>query len=431
MPSNEFTADAISASGRTSEKLSLPTLQSKMKCDPGGYETELSLVYNQFKSSVELFTQQASFNFTSVVNVFKRMNQKHKNETENRALQSILFSMLQQEDENKAMRALVTVRDLHRRKVWFDDRAANAICRACFHPSSRIMIAALSFLLDYEKIEQEGDSDESDDEEEAVHQSHVVVSKEAIYKANNTGTTSSKKKKKAKLQRVIRSMKKQQRISSDRDSNSNYYSPLSSLKDPQGFAEKLFSRLQTCSERFEPHQRDITNLLAAAVQACHDMVPPDAVEPLFKQIVNQFVHDKSRTESIAVGLNVVREICLRIPLLMTEDLLQDLVQYKKSHEKAVSSAARSLISLFREKDRGRPTDPKKKPKAFGEVTIPSDVPGADLLRDDDGNDDVSDASDDDDHSIGTLGEEDANSEDDMSTHDGGSELNSDGDEMIH
>ena len=33
--------------------------------------------------------------------------------------------------------------------------------------------------------------------------------------------------------------------------------------------------------------------------------------------------------------------------LMTEDLLQDLVLYKKSHEKAVSSAARSLISLFR------------------------------------------------------------------------------------
>lgn len=74
-------------------------------------------------------------------------------------------------------------------------------------------------------------------------------------------------------------------------------------------------------------------------------VPPDAVEPLFKQIVNQFVHDRSRTEvsinryffvillsqllyfiklnpymafplqSIAVGLNVVREICLRIPLV--------------------------------------------------------------------------------------------------------------------
>lgn len=34
--------------------------------------------------------------------------------------------------------------------------------------------------------------------------------------------------------------------------------------------------------------------------------------------------------------------------LMNEDLLQDLVLYKKSHEKAVSTAARSLITLFRE-----------------------------------------------------------------------------------
>lgn len=33
---------------------------------------------------------------------------------------------------------------------------------------------------------------------------------------------------------------------------------------------------------------------------------------------------------------------------MTEELLQDLALYKKSHEKAVSIAARSLISLFRE-----------------------------------------------------------------------------------
>jgi protein SDA1 len=33
---------------------------------------------------------------------------------------------------------------------------------------------------------------------------------------------------------------------------------------------------------------------------------------------------------------------------MNEDLLQDLVLYKKSHEKAVSIAARSLITLFRE-----------------------------------------------------------------------------------
>ena len=78
-------------------------------------------------------------------------------------------------------------------------------------------------------------------------------------------------------------------------------------------------------------------------------MPPDAVEPLFRQIVNQFVHDRSRTEvllycvvvtvilmedmdfisyaspcqAITVGLNVVREICLRVPLVCS---IHDLVE---------------------------------------------------------------------------------------------------------
>ncbi|XP_077228245.1 ARM repeat superfamily protein [Tasmannia lanceolata] len=511
--------ESLSASGKSSDRLSLPTLQSKMKCDPEGYESELRLLYRHFDSSLHLFQQQASLNYTSigantdstvakdlgdmamflahvtpfypqhlsefpqkiadllrssahslpsslrchlaqalilllnrkivdigetlalfmelqilgdrvlrklafshVVHSIRRMNQKHKNEAKNRQLQNVLFSMLQEEDESRAKRSLTVLCDLHRRRVWFDDRIANAICTACFHTSSRIMVAALSFLLGYERIEEANDSEGSSSEDDTTTQKpQVVLSREAIYKAHHKGTFASKKKKQAKLQRAMRSMKRQQRTASEHNSTS-YYSPLTHLKDAQGFAEKLFSRLQSCNERFEvkmmmlkviartvglhrlillnfypflqkyvqPHQRDITNLLAAAVQACHDMVPPDAVEPLFRQIVNQFVHDRSRTEAIAVGLNVVREICLRMPLLMNEDLLQDLVLYKKSHEKAVSSAARSLITLFREvcpsllvkKDRGRPTDPKARPKAFGEVNVISNVPGAELLQSD-------------------------------------------------
>ncbi|KAL7093826.1 hypothetical protein ACP275_11G063500 [Erythranthe tilingii] len=514
--------DLMSASGRSSEKLSLPTLQSKMKADPEGYNSELSLIYNQFKSSLELFLQQAALNFTSVsgiasdstvakdlgdrtmflahvtpfypkelaqfpnelvrflessaknlpsglrvhvtqalillinrniidiketlevfmvlqtvgdrvlktlafshvIHSIKRMNQKHKNDPKNRALQNILFKMLQQEDEAKAKRALITLCDLHRRKVWFEDRTANAICMACFHPSPRIMIAALSFLLDFEKTEYGDDSDDSGEDEPTTPQPQVILNKEAVYKATHKGTSASKKKKKAKLERVVRSMKKKQRISSAEGTNSNYLSPLTHLNDAQGFAEKLFSRLQSSKERFEvkmmmlkvvartvglhhlillnfyphlqnyvqPHQRDVTNLLASVVQACHEMVPPDAVEPLFKQIVNQFVHDRSRPEAITVGLNVVREICLRMPLLMTEDLLQDLVLYRKSNEKPVSSAARALLALFREicpsllvkKDRGRPSNPKARPKAFGEVHVDSNIPDAELLEEDDG-----------------------------------------------
>ncbi|XP_057450052.1 uncharacterized protein LOC130741227 [Lotus japonicus] len=511
------------------EKLSLPgpALQSKMKCDPQGNESELLLLRNQFDSSLYLFLEQATQSFTSisgigtdptvakdladralflshvtpfypnhladfpskliqllheahrtlpsglrchlaqalillvnrsivdigetlslfmelqtlgdktlkklafdhVIHNIKRMNLKHKNDAKNRSLQNILFVMLQghncsekitnREKEQHAMRALVTLCELHRRKVWFDERTANAICNAALHPQSRIMITALQFLLDYEKITGDEDSDDSGSDEELTESPQVILSREKVYKASHQGTAASKKKKKAKLERVIRSMKKQQRMSSEKRNNS-YYSPLNHLLDAQGFAEKLFSYLQNCNERFEikvmimnliartiglhqlillnfypfvqkyiqPHQRDVTSLLAAVVQACHDMVPPDAIEPLFKQIVNQFVHDRSPPEAITVGLNAVREICMRMPLLMNEDLLQDLALYKKSHEKAVSVAARSLIGVFREicpsllvkKDRGRPTNPTARPKAYGEVNIATEVPGAELLH---------------------------------------------------
>ncbi|CAJ2667940.1 unnamed protein product [Trifolium pratense] len=551
-------AEALLPSGRNPERLSLPALQSKMKCDPEGYESELLLIRSQFDSSLELFKQQADMNFTSIsgisndptvardlaekamflshvtsffpqhltdfphkvaellhraartlpsglrndlakslillinrgivsikemlplfmelqtlgdkplrelafkhiVKSIKRMNLKHKDEAKNRALQNILFVMLQQEDEDRARRALVTLCDLHKRQIWFDERTANAICTACFHPSSRIMISSLCFLLDYEKIENYQDSDDSSSDEDTTESPQVILRRETVYKAKHQGTLASKKKKKKKLDRIVRSMKKKQRISSERNNNI-YYSPLNNLIDPQGFVEKLFARLQKCNERFEvkmmmlkviartvglhqlillnfypyllkyiqPHQRDVTNLLAAAVQACHDMVPPDAVEPLFKQIVNQFVHDRSRPEAITVGINAVREICLRMPLLMNEDLLQDLALYKKSHEKGVSIAARSLIALFREicpsllikKDRGRPTNPTARPKAYGEVNVASDVPDAELLQtiDDDveqeglnSDDSVCSGSDNDQESLNSDDENQLGSDDD-------------------
>ena len=41
-----------------------------------------------------------------------------------------------------------------------------------------------------------------------------------------------------------------------------------------------------------PHQRDVTAILAALVMACHELVPPEMLAPVLKQLVDQFVHDK-------------------------------------------------------------------------------------------------------------------------------------------
>jgi hypothetical protein len=47
-------------------------------------------------------------------------------------------------------------------------------------------------------------------------------------------------------------------------------------------------------------------------------------------------------------LNAVREVCVRCPLAMSEELLRDLTTYKSYQDKSVMMAARSLIHLYRD-----------------------------------------------------------------------------------
>jgi len=51
------------------------------------------------------------------------------------------------------------------------------------------------------------------------------------------------------------------------------------------------------------------------------LVPPDWLQPVMRHLCNQFVHDRARPEEITVGLKTVREICMRMPLIMSEEVL--------------------------------------------------------------------------------------------------------------
>ena len=63
-------------------------------------------------------------------------------------------------------------------------------------------------------------------------------------------------------------------------------------------------------------------LTPAVLQSCHDMVPPDTLAPVLRQLVDTFVHDRARPEVMTLGLRTVRELCARCPLIMTPELLQ-------------------------------------------------------------------------------------------------------------
>jgi protein SDA1 len=97
------------------------------------------------------------------------------------------------------------------------------------------MIAALRFLLGYDQAaddEVEEASSSDDEADMSKPTSTSALSREAVYKAYHKGTTSSRRKKQAKLQRVMRSLQKQQRSKSqalDRQS----HAPLYHVHDPQ------------------------------------------------------------------------------------------------------------------------------------------------------------------------------------------------------
>lgn len=95
----------------------------------------------------------------------------------------------------------------------------------------------------------------------------------------------------------------------------------------------------------------MTRILAYIVQACHEHIPPDEIMPVIKTIAQSFVTERCSNEVISVGLNALREIIQRIPAVLREpgmdDLVQDLVLYSRKTHKSVMIAARSLLNLIR------------------------------------------------------------------------------------
>ena len=84
----------------------------------------------------------------------------------------------------------------------------------------------------------------------------------------------------------------------------------------------------------------------------HELTPPDVLTPVIRKISQEFIHPGVASEVIAAGLNSIREVCRRQPWGMEEDLLGDLVEYKKSRDKGVMVASRSLLQLYREVNPG-------------------------------------------------------------------------------
>lgn len=379
--------------------------------------------------------------YDAIVSDVRKANHPHRNNALNRTLQNFMYSIFSSStttstttvnsglnavtstsDEMTATKSLQVIIELYRRGIWNDAKTVNIIAEAALKGNCpKAMVMALNFFLGKypgaAEVGAEDDSENKDGGNGSNPDSKSVASSEeyrSLLHACQVGGVS--KAKKNRLKRILASDRKRAKSSAEGSSNSSSFSPLSLVNDPQGFSERLYRLLKSSNAAFDvkllmmnvlsrfiawhkllvldfysfllrylqPHQRQVTQVLAYTAQATHALIPPDTLYPVLRAIADNFVSEGAAEPVIAAGLNGIREICTRAPLAMTETLLQDLTGYKKGGDhknKGVMMAARSLIALFRElnpellhrRDRGRDVSmamasgSQKRSLAYGEV----------------------------------------------------------------
>ncbi|XP_070780639.1 protein SDA1 homolog isoform X2 [Enoplosus armatus] len=351
--------------------------------------------------------------YTHIVADIKNINSKHKNNKVNTTLQNFMYTMLRDSNPIAAKISLDVMMELYKRNIWNDAKTVNVITTACFSKVTKILVAGLKFFLGKDDDEKNESDSDSETEGPSVRDLKVRYS---------TGKKTTKNKK--KLEKAMKVLKKHKK---KRKAEVFNFSAIHLIHDPQDFAEKLLKQLEDSKERFEvkimlmelisrlvgihelflfnfypfvqrflqPHQRDVTKILLSAAQASHQLVPPEIIEPVIMTIANNFVTDRNSGEVMTVGINAIKEVAARCPLAITEDLLQDLAQYKTHKDKNVMMSARGLIQLFRslnpqmlhKRDRGRPTEAsvEAKIKDYGELEAKDYIPGAEVLEVEEGN----------------------------------------------
>ncbi|KAG6850477.1 hypothetical protein H0H93_012898 [Arthromyces matolae] len=371
----------------------------------------------------------------TILSDIRTANLRSKNHKLNRAVQAMLFGMVEcgmeaevlgdkgklrstsgpttdgvTQNGEEAMWAVILTKELWRKGIWTDDKSVAIIALGCFHPVSKVQSASIHFFLG-----SDDDKEESDNEEEidvrALHHRREI----------NKKTRSGDKK----MQKVLNAAKKKKHKPAAAAVN---FPALQLLHDPQTFAEKLYDSLNRYDKRFSLdhkilimqllsrimgahklcvlsfytyiikyltfRQLRVPAILVALAQSVHDLTPPDAVTPVVRKLAQEFIHPGVGSEVIAAGLNAIREVCRRQPWSMEDDLLGDLIEYRKSRDKAVTAAARGLLQLFREvnpgmlkrKERGKDASMGltggRQPLPFGHSSNPAmDIEGLSLLED--------------------------------------------------
>lgn len=354
----------------------------------------------------------------------KRKVKLHPSETNksavNAKLQTFMYSMVHDTSTTAARKSLDVLIELFRRRIWTDARTVNAIAAGCQADSSKLVVPACRFLCGELDAPDEAEVD-SDDEAEQQRKAQEYAK---AHKPNASDLHLFSKKTRKRYRQAQRHISKMRiRKTSSKDKEKVVFPAVTMLHDPQGLAEHMLKQVRGGKFRFEvrllmlnavtrivgqhkliilslysflqryltAHQRHVTQVMAYLIQGCHENVPPQELVPVLRGIANSFITERCPAEVMQVGINAVNEVVKRAPSVLEEDgmqeLVTDLVLYRKDRDKGVVMAARGLLNSVRElyptlldsKDRGREHDDEAAPSAYGALPVVKDVFGATML----------------------------------------------------
>lgn len=353
--------------------------------------------------------------FQKILSDLRGSNSKTTNHKLNRTIQTVLFNLVTSDRTSpKSLWAIKITREMWKRQLWTDSKAIEIMKETALADNEKVVVGGVRFFLGGDKEREEMEDESSDGE--TVNVGKVRYQAQVKKKSNKSARA---------VDKAVATVKKRERKKNQ--PHPLNFSAFHLLHDPQGFAEQLFSKhLQNTKSKLNleqkllvlqlvsrlvglhklimiqiysyflkfltPRQPSVTSFLASLAQSVHNLIPPEDIEPLVQKIANEFVSEASAAEVASAGLNAIREICARQPLAMSDTLLQDLVQYRKSKDKGVVMAARGLLSLYREvgpdllhkKDRGRDATMElragiRKEARYGDEP-PGEIEGIELLE---------------------------------------------------
>ncbi|EGG02198.1 uncharacterized protein MELLADRAFT_110307 [Melampsora larici-populina 98AG31] len=341
----------------------------------------------------------------TILTDIKLANKKTKNHKLNRSVQGLLFNMIERGidggradgsegpgmkrklnkntaaangSRREALWAVKLATELWRKGIWDDSKTIRILSDACFHSNTKVQSAAIHFFLSDSGSGELNELDSDNEPEKDIN----------VKQVKHVQTINKKRKSTDKrAEKLIKQANRKQRAKEAGVNKSNpNFSAIQLIHDPPQLGEKLyeallkhdkiytldhkilllqlFSRISAIHKlqvlpfysyilKYINHQQlQVTSILAALAQSVHDLTPPDVLMPCLRKLANEFVHPGVASTVIAAGLNSITEISRRQPLAMEADLLADLIEYKKSKDKGIITAARSLLGLFREVNSG-------------------------------------------------------------------------------